>query len=138
MKKIAFYTVVFLLGLVKLNAQNLNDLEKQKDAINLAAKINEQKIKLVKLEIQLNDLKENTEKAQKNSLKAANKVVSNNDDQKDAKLTEKSIDAANNVQKMQNKILKVKDKIDVLQSKISDLEKKMAKLDWTVQLFPKN
>lgn len=41
MKKIAFYTVVFLLGLVKLNAQNLNDLEKQKDAINLAAKINE-------------------------------------------------------------------------------------------------
>lgn len=39
---------------------------------------------------------------------------------------------------MQNKILKVKDKIDVLQSKISDLEKKMAKLDWTVQLFPKN
>jgi chromosome segregation ATPase len=138
MKKIAFYTAVFLLGLVKLNAQNLNDLEKQKDAINLAAKINEQKIKLVKLEIQLNDLKENTEKAQKNSLKAANKVVSNNDDQKDAQLTEKSIDAANNVQKMQNKILKVKDKIDVLQSKISDLEKKMEKLDWTVQLFPKN
>lgn len=138
MKKIAFCTAVFLLGLVKLNAQNLNDLEKQKVAINLAAKINEQKIKLVKLEIQLNDLKENTEKAQKNSLKAANKVVSNNDDQKDAKLTEKSIDAANNVQKMQNKILKVMDKIDVLQSKIFDLEKKMEKLDWSVQLFPKN
>jgi len=73
-----------------LNAQNLNDLEKQKDAINLAAKINEQKIKLVKLEIQLNDLKENTEK-QKNSLKAANKVVSNNDKQKDAKLTENQL-----------------------------------------------
>lgn len=138
MKKIAFCTAVFLLVLVKLNAQNLNDLEKQKVAINLAAKINEQKIKLVKLEIQLNDLKENTEKAQKNSLKAANKVVSNNDDQKDAKLTEKSIDAANNVQKMQNKILKVMDKIDVLQSKIFDLEKKMEKLDWSVQLFPKN
>lgn len=43
MKKIAFCTAVFLLGLVKLNAQNLNDLEKQKVAINLAAKINEQK-----------------------------------------------------------------------------------------------
>lgn len=39
---------------------------------------------------------------------------------------------------MQNKILKVMDKIDVLQSKISDLEKKMEKLDWSVQLFPKN
>lgn len=138
MKKIAFYTAVFLLGLVKLNAQNLNDLEKQKDAINLAAKINEQKIKLVKLKIQLNNLKESTEKAQKNSLKAANKVVINNNDQKEAELTEKSFDAASNVQKIQNKILKVKDKIDVLQSKISDLEKKMAKLDWSVQLFPKN
>jgi chromosome segregation ATPase len=138
MKKIAFYSAVFLLGLVKLNAQNLNDLEKQKDAINLATKINEQKIKLVKLEIQLNNLKESTEKAQKNSLKAANKVVSNNNDQKETELTEKSFDAASNVQKIQNKILKVKDKIDVLQSKISDLEKKMEKLDWSVQLFPKN
>jgi hypothetical protein len=59
-----FYTAVFLLGFVKLNAQNLNlnDLEKQKDAITIAAKINEQKTKLVKLEIQLNNLKENTKK----------------------------------------------------------------------------
>lgn len=140
MKKTIWCLAIFLIGCANLNAQNLNlkDLEKQKDAIELATEINEQKIKLAKLEIQLIELKENTEKAQKNSLKAANKVVSNNNEAKDVKLTEKSIDAANNVQKMQRKTIKVKEKMESVQLKIADLEKKMEKLEWSFQLFPKN
>lgn len=140
MKKTIWCLVVFLIGFTNLNAQNLNlkDLEKQKDAIQLASKINEQKIKLAKLETQLTQLKENTEKAQKNSLKAANKVVSNNNEDKDVKLSEKSIDAANHVQKMQKNTLKVRKKMESVQSEITDLENKMDKLEWSFQLFSKN
>jgi uncharacterized phage infection (PIP) family protein YhgE len=139
MKKIILLILVLCTVIpCNLFGQDLKTLEKQTISLNLATKLNELKIKLVKLDTELLEVKEKAEKAKLNSLKAVSKLVNNSNDEKDNKLVGKSADATKESQKIQGSINKLNDKITSVKEKITDIENKMSKQSWGVQLVPQN